>query len=169
MTKYVKINGTKLADILNYANSTLNSNISGKDGNDVIFGGSGNDKINGNKGNDFISGGAGNDKLNGGDGNDVIIGGAGNDDIDGGKGNDTAVYQGRYQDYVLSFKQNGDHKGTVTDLVAGRDGTDTLKNVEFIQFSNAIYDVANDAFYVLNSAPVVSGPVTVVVCPWARY
>jgi VCBS repeat-containing protein len=160
MTKYVKINGTKLADILNYANSTLNSNISGKDGNDVIFGGSGNDKINGNKGNDFISGGAGNDKLNGGDGNDVIIGGAGNDDIDGGKGNDTAVYQGRYQDYVLSFKQNGDHKGTVTDLVAGRDGTDTLKNVEFIQFSNAIYDVANDAFYVLNSAPVVSGPVT---------
>ncbi len=163
MSKVVKIAGTKFADILNYASSLLNVKINGRAGNDIIYGGSGNDKINGGKGEDLVSGGAGNDKLKGGDGNDVINGGAGNDDIDGGKGIDTTVYQGLYLQYALSFSHTGNLKGTVTDLVANRDGTDTLKNVEFIQFNDALYDVVNDVFYTLNSPAVIGAPENAIV------
>jgi VCBS repeat-containing protein len=140
MTNYVKINGTKFDDVL--IGSGLADSIKGKGGNDIIAGGSGNDKI------------------NGGAGNDQITGGAGNDTIDGGKGIDTAVYQGNHDQYQIVFKHNGELSGTVRDLIAGRDGVDTLKNVEFVQFKDALYDVANDTYYVLNHAPVVSGPVT---------
>jgi hypothetical protein len=134
MSKIHKITGTKLADILN--GTDLADKIVGKGGADAIFGD------------------AGNDKIKAGAGNDTISGGRGNDDIDGGKGIDTAVYQGLFAQYTLSFSHDGDLKGTVGDLVANRDGTDTLKNVEFLQFSDAIYDVANDTVYLLNHTPV---------------
>lgn len=136
MTRYIKINGTKLADVIN--GSGLAEKIKGKAGNDIINGGAGSDKIKGNGG------------------NDVITAGAGNDDIDGGGGVDVAVYSGLIDQYTLSFRTNGDLKGTVTDLAANRDGTDTLKNVEFLRFANAIYDVANDITYLLNTAPTLN-------------
>ena len=84
------------------------------------------------------------------DGDDFITGGKGNDDIDGGKGIDTAVYSGSYAQYSLNFggHLNGhgadDLKLTVSDSVAGRDGVDTLRNVEFLKFNDAIVDVQSD-------------------------
>jgi Ca2+-binding RTX toxin-like protein len=65
--------------------------ISGKDGNDDLFGIVGDDDIMGGLGDDFIQGDEGNDKLYGNDGNDLVQGGAGNDTIDGGPGNDTLI------------------------------------------------------------------------------
>ena len=56
-------------------------------------------------------------------------GGAGNDALDGGQGTDTAVYAGNRSAYTLT--QSG---ATVT--VAGPDGTDTLLNMESLQFAD---------------------------------
>ena len=59
----------------------------------------------------------------------------GNDVIDGKGGVDTAVYSGLSSDY--SQVQNLDGTLTVTDLRSGSpDGTDTLKNIEYLQFAD---------------------------------
>jgi hypothetical protein len=93
--------------------------------------------IKGTKGNDLnLNGTNGNDKLQGKGGNDTIFGGKGNDDIDGGQGFDTAVYLGSFWDYVITVKGTGNDKVTVHDTVANRDGTDSLKQVEALQFGD---------------------------------
>lgn len=91
-----------------------------------------------------LNGTSGNDKIQGKGGNDTITGGQGNDSIDGGKGIDTAVYNGSYGDYAISFDGTGNLKITVADSVSGRDGTDALKHVEWLQFSDALVDVGNN-------------------------
>jgi uncharacterized delta-60 repeat protein len=73
------------------AGVTVNTSISGGDGNDTLIGGSGNDSINGNAGDDFIAGGAGVDLLNGADGADIADGGSGLDIISGGAGRDLLI------------------------------------------------------------------------------
>jgi len=83
----------------------------------------------------------GNDTIQGKDGNDHITGGHGNDNIDGGNGIDTAFYSGNFGDYDIDTKGTGNDKITVTDHVAGRDGTDQLKHVEYLQFADATYNV----------------------------
>lgn len=65
--------------------------VRGRDGDDTIIGGAGNDNFEGNQGNDSIEGGAGNDYLGGDDGNDTLIGGGGRDNLWGGDGNDSLV------------------------------------------------------------------------------
>ncbi|WP_295853725.1 hypothetical protein [Tardiphaga sp.] len=65
---------------------------------------------------------------------DVITGGGGNDTIDGGAGTDTAVFSGNVTDYNISF--NG-RTMVVTDRVSGRDGSDSITNVELLKFANA--------------------------------
>lgn len=62
----VTINGTALADTLDYSIITTGLTIDGKEGDDVITGGAGDDILNGGAGSDVIVGGAGKDTLNGG-------------------------------------------------------------------------------------------------------
>jgi VCBS repeat-containing protein len=95
-----------------------------------------NDTISGSAGNETLGGGAGNDAIGGGGGNDVITGGAGNDTIDGGSGGDVAVYTGVRAAYTITTLPGGALQ--VADSVASRDGTDTLSNVEVLQFSDAL-------------------------------
>ena len=95
------------------------------------------------------------DILTGDAGNNVIRGRYGNDVIDGMQGKDIAYYSGSYSDYSISF--NTDGSLTVTDLrivpevYLGYDGTipydgvDTLINIEFLRFSNGIYDIRREA------------------------
>jgi hypothetical protein len=61
----------------------------GGDGNDSIFGNSGDDLLYGDAGNDLLDGGAGNDALYGHEGRDVLRGGAGADRLFGNAGFDT--------------------------------------------------------------------------------
>lgn len=75
---------------------------------------------------------AGNDTLAGGAGNDILSGLAGNDTLDGAGGMDTAVFAGARASYSVVHDGAGQ---TVTDL-AGTDGTDTLANMERLQFSD---------------------------------
>ncbi len=105
--------------------------ISGSALGDYMYGGTGDDTLTGLAGQDTLIGNAGSDTLNGGDGNDIL---------NGGDGNDTAVYRGTKADYTVTRNANGSY--TVTDKIANRDGADTLTNVEKLQFSDQLSDVA---------------------------
>lgn len=75
------------------------------------------------------------DQINGLSGNDVFYGYGGNDYFDGGSGLDTSVLRGNRAQYTLS------KAGTtymLKDNVGQRDDTDTLINVERLQFLDKI-------------------------------
>lgn len=90
------------------------------------------------EGEQTATGGA--DTLSGGAGNDHLIGGAGNDSIDGGADSDTAHYSGLHTEYTLTGTAAS---FTIADQSAGRDGTDTVSNVEYIQFRDGTFAVAD--------------------------
>ncbi|TWI67752.1 uncharacterized protein DUF4214 [Pseudoduganella lurida] len=87
---------------------------------------------NGTAGDDAITGTASNDALYGQAGNDLLEGRGGNDLLDGGSGLDTAWYEGRLDEYDVTTTG---HRRYVTDLV-GLDGSDTLVNIERIDFAD---------------------------------
>ncbi|TYL84331.1 VCBS domain-containing protein [Bradyrhizobium cytisi] len=94
------------------------------------------DTITGGSANEFLFGGSGADTISGGGGNDTLTGQSGNDTLDGGTGTDMASFTGTMAQYAVTT--NGSTGvTTVADNVAGRDGTDTLTNVEVLQFSDA--------------------------------
>lgn len=105
-------------------------------GDDKIYGTSQNDTLYGSLGDDIIYGFAGDDVLFGGDGNNTLIGGMGNDTLVGGKGLDLAVFAGSRNQYVISATSDGLIE--VRDTAANRDGTDSLREVERIVFSDTI-------------------------------
>lgn len=97
--------------------------------------GSGNDNVLGNGAHNGLSGNSGNDTLDGRDGNDRLSGGNGNDTLIGGADDDTAIYSGNRADYRVIHTGTGTYK--VTDLrIGSMDGTDTLNNVENLQFAD---------------------------------
>ncbi|WP_398483389.1 beta strand repeat-containing protein, partial [Tardiphaga sp.] len=82
-----------------------------------------------------VVGSAFGDSLTGDAGNNTLIGGSGNDAIDGGAGADIAVFSGARSAYNITFNSPGAGQVQVADTVVGRDGTDTLTNIEVAQFS----------------------------------
>ncbi|MDY8109258.1 ExeM/NucH family extracellular endonuclease [Fulvimarina sp. 2208YS6-2-32] len=60
----------------------------GSNGNDILFGTSGDDDQSGGRGDDILVGGDGDDRLLGGSGDDILFGDGGDDTLDGGSGND---------------------------------------------------------------------------------
>ena len=91
--------------------------------------------LGGDAGSDRLEGGSGADALNGGADDDMLIGAGGNDTINGGDGTDTAVYSGNRSAYTISLS------GGVT-TVSGPDGSDSLTNVERLQFADQMTDAA---------------------------
>jgi hypothetical protein len=85
-------------------------------------------------GNDSFSGSDFKDALAGYDGNDTLQGRGGDDLLVGRVGTDTAVFAGNRADYTITRKADGAF--TVADKVANRDGTDTLRQIEQLQFSD---------------------------------
>lgn len=65
-------------------------------------------------------------------GNDSFQGAGGNDQLFGGDGLDTAIFSGNRADYTIS----GSSVKTVVDSQSSRDGTDSLTNIERLQFSD---------------------------------
>ena len=99
-------------------------------------------------------GGSGTDTLIGNAANNKLTGGAGNDTLDGVSGTDTAVYSGPSSAYQVT--QNADGSWTVADLRTGSpDGTDTLRNIDFLQFSDTTVAIGTAP----PPPPVVQAPV----------
>lgn len=118
----------------NVENLTLtgvaDTNGTGNDIDNAIYGNSGANKLSGKGGNDQIYGGAGYDTL---------IGGAGDDFLDGGTGLDIATFSGTIADYSITVV---DGVATVSDLRASApDGIDTVQNVETLKFSDGLVSV----------------------------
>jgi Ca2+-binding RTX toxin-like protein len=93
------------------------------------------------------------DILEGMGGDDSITGGAGNDRIDGGAGRDTAVYLGDLRS-VISIGRSADGLSVV--IKTTNEGTDTLTNIENIQFGLASAMSVQDVQASVRQAPVFS-------------
>src|SRR5262249_36994639 len=116
---------------------------------DVLNGGNGNDELYGFDANDVLSGAAGDDKLFGGEGVDALAGGAGNDTLDGGTNDDTAIFTGNRAEYTLGGTSSA---LTISDSIVGRDGSDTLHNIEFVQFADGTVGITD----LFNRAPAIT-------------
>ena len=91
-------------------------------------------------GDDIVVGGGGDDALYCGSGDDTVSGNSGNDLLDGGDGNDVAVYDGASSDYSISFDAAAGVWLVVdSDGSATGEGSDTLKGIEKIKFSDGYY------------------------------
>ena len=77
-----------------------------------------------------VAGTSGNDVLSGTQNRDVIQGLAGNDTIDGGSNVDTAIVSGLRAAYTTTQTSTG------VWSVVGPDGTDTLRNIEYLKFDD---------------------------------
>ncbi len=100
------------------------------------------------------NGGSGNDTITGNQGANVLRGNAGNDVLDGGDGSDTAVFAGNRADYTITRNANGSY--TITDTTAGRDGTDTLSNIEQARFADQTFALNTDLPSPRSSPPTFS-------------
>jgi Ca2+-binding RTX toxin-like protein len=129
----------------------------GTAGDDVIYGGTGdetlaakggNDYLYGDIGNDLLKGGGGNDVLQGGDGNDVLRGGKGQNVLDGGVGDDL-IFGGQGSAFIAGGAGNDTLRvGSGNDVIAfnagdgmdaiygGRDGGNTLSFGGGIRYSD---------------------------------
>ena len=107
-------------------------------------GGSGNDEL---IGNELIN------ELSGRAGDDFLKGLEENDSLDGGEGVDTAVYLNNKADYTVEF--NSDH--VLVTASVGDEGTDTLINIEKIQFADETITVNSPPIIEVEDQEVLSG------------
>lgn len=121
----------------------LRRQLDGTDSADTLSAGTAHERLVGGLGDDTLLGSDRSDYLEGGADNDVLTGAKGNDQIDGGGGSaNVAVFTGNRADYAHTWT-GGELGLTVSDKVTGRDGTDTLKNVQILRFADG--DVLLDA------------------------
>lgn len=78
-------------------------------------------------------------QLKGNDQDNTLQGNHGNNILDGGAGTDTAIFEGNRFSYDVQTANSG---VTVRDAVPGRDGVDTLMDMEFIQFADQVVPIS---------------------------
>jgi VCBS repeat-containing protein len=112
-------------------------------------------------------GGSGSDKIIGNGADNHFTGSKGNDWLDGGAGFDTAVYSGTKDHFV--WAHNSDGSWTVNDLNSGSsEGTDTLWNIEMLQFADTTVVLDGSTPVVTNTAPIMtSAAPSVSLTEWA--
>jgi len=103
-------------------------------------------------------GGGGADTITGNNKGNEITGNAGDDIIDGSGGTDVAKYDENYANYSVSNSGSSvsvSHTGGSAD-----EGTDTLTNIEYIEFADGYYNVATSTFNNGVATPALSGTET---------
>ena len=90
------------------------------------LGGNGNANLTGNQHDNTLTGNSGNNSLSG---------GGGDDELNGGDGEDTAVFDGPSADYEIVYNRE---TVTVRDRQQDRDGTDLLRGIEMLGFSDGV-------------------------------
>ena len=127
-------------DTIDFSNFNNKQIINLNDGESSTIGFDVNWSLNNNLGIGFntiienAKGGGGGDSITGNKYNNNIQGNAGNDSINGQEGSDTSTYSGKFTDYTFKRFTNSFQ---ISDQRSGsNDGTDTLKNIEYIQFSD---------------------------------
>ncbi|MEB3320151.1 MAG: Calx-beta domain-containing protein, partial [Cyanobium sp.] len=101
--------------------------------NTSILGNSANNKLRGNHGKNLIDAGAGNDIIIS-NPIDPSFGSDGNDTYIGGSGADTLVLQGPRSSYTITVISPDEL--LITDSVADRNGSDLVKGIEFLSFTD---------------------------------
>jgi Ca2+-binding RTX toxin-like protein len=141
--------GTAFADVIvGTSNNEDNyyGGIYGRDGNDTISGGGGDDNLYGEEGNDILNGDTGNDRLYGGNGNDAVNGGvgddafftdAGNDTLNGGTGFD--YYVADYSDRTTGLTMTYDPTTGNGTITIGSE-IDTLISIESFNGGGLVID-----------------------------
>jgi hypothetical protein len=110
-------------------------------------GGGANDTITGNSSNNTIDGGAGDDLIEGNGGDDTIDGGAGTEDV--------AVFNDAYANYTIT--ESGGTYTVAHNGGAGADGTDTITNVEFLEFTDQTIDLSTWPTVTATTTPANTG------------
>jgi len=87
---------------------------------------------------DILNGYSGDDSIFGNNGNDIIIGGSGDDTISGGAGYDVAGYFGNQSSHTLTLSSGST---TISDRRVDGDGTDTLIDIEALNFNSGSFDL----------------------------
>lgn len=152
----VKLKSAKASDDGDGASDTL---VSIED----LIGSAFNDFLVGEDGANSLIGGAGRDTLNGLGGDDTLTGGVGDDSISGGAGVDVVVLAGMRSDYLISAgSTTGAYR--VEDTVAGRDGIDSLAQVEWLRFGDGSTARLSD-MVVIPSTQSSTAPTTALVQP----
>ncbi len=80
------------------------------------------------------TGSSSNDELTGSSSNETFFASEGSDTINGEGGNDTSVYSGKFSNY--SFTREVNSLAIADQRTGTNDGTDTLSNIEYIQFTD---------------------------------
>lgn len=95
-------------------------------------------------------GGNSNDTITGNEADNQLTGGEGNDTIDGGAGQDIVNMNGARNGATITLRQDGSIQ--VADR-NGNDGTDSIRNVETVQFNNGTLNLGQMANATQLSAP----------------
>ncbi|GAB5471039.1 MAG: hypothetical protein Kilf2KO_40690 [Rhodospirillales bacterium] len=124
--------------------------IDGGEGNDIVLLGEGQNlepgvavtqvesvSFQGSSGQDVFNGSETADTMTAGEGDDTLEGGQGDDTLDGGSGSDTALFAGSLSDYTLTATTGGLN---VVDG-SGSDGSDSLIDIEVLQFADTTLDL----------------------------
>jgi len=83
---------------------------------------------------DVIIGNSLDNSIFGGAGDDRLTGGSGNDSLDGGSGQDVAIFSSRIDQFKIQ-NNSSSAEWVITDTL-GYEGTDTLRSIERIKFSD---------------------------------
>jgi Ca2+-binding RTX toxin-like protein len=120
--------------------------LAARPGDNVLYGGAGDDELEGSIGNDLLDGGAGDDRLTVRGGDNTLIGGAGNDNLSGGSsGTDTAVFNVSSDAFNLTSLLPDFGQGLAQ--ISSAEGNDRLYGIEFIQFTDVTLSFADLAAY----------------------
>ena len=77
--------------------------------------------------------------LTGTDNDDILNSTLSDDSVEGGAGQDTVKFSGKAKDYSIQGNVNGSWTVTDQNTADGDDGSDTLTNVEILEFTDQNY------------------------------